>query len=288
MIFDSHDVRQLIASARVAPAEEAQESAIAARISEIAIGYLLNRRWQQASPSSKVANRLQEIRQRASLLLGSLPNVVTDQLSAEVRLRILARATEAEQRERCPRSLQQWLDDFTGGVTDLGAGAERFERAIHAIKDLQRWSAKAERLEMQRGNLRRKGRKVYAVAREIAGVPTLGWFSVGSRAGRFLSRTGQRTGRKSDDATQALIDELRAVWLEFWKRKPGASGDSAAHESGGPFVRFVRTFMRCLESKLHDRDLAADPGLGNVLRSSTQSIRKRIRAGAKTPRAARR
>lgn len=124
-------------------------------------------------------------------------------------------------------------------TTKVASGSERLRAAIDAVKDIAAWSKAAKFREATR-----KGRKV---------------------------------GHRGDKAMQRLIGNLYGVWLDFWGRIPGATTNAYTGEIGGPYIRFVLAFLRCLETKIPAKYSQANPGLGNALRASPSAIRERLR-----------
>ncbi len=91
-------------------------------------------------------------------------------------------------------------------------------------------------------------------------------------------RKGRRVGHQGDEAMQQLIGDLNGVWIDYWECLPGASHERTTGDIGGPCIRFVRAFLQCIERRVTDEDLRADPGLRVALRPSPEAIRERLQA----------
>ena len=88
-------------------------------------------------------------------------------------------------------------------------------------------------------------------------------------------------GTRADKAAQDLINGLGSVWWDHWGKKPGASLTklkSGKPVFNSPFIRFVRTYLRCLSFEFGDDRLSADPRIRKALDMTPQQIRERIRA----------
>lgn len=91
--------------------------------------------------------------------------------------------------------------------------------------------------------------------------------AINRESARIQPRRSAR--HRGDQAMQQLIGDLNGVWVDYWQEIPGTS-------TGGPYTRFVRAFLACVEDHLTAEDFAADRSLRNALRASAQAIRERV------------
>lgn len=114
---------------------------------------------------------------------------------------------------------------------DLASGIERPKATAAAIRDLLEWIRAADTLERRRSDKRR--------------------------------------GHTGDEAVQALIDGLAAVWTTHWCGDVSASRHPITGEARGPFIRFVVAFVDIVDAGVSDMSLAIDPGLARALKRVT-------------------
>ena len=128
----------------------------------------------------------------------------------------------------------------TPELTNLAEGSRRLRAATGAVKDIEVWSQ-------------------VAILRESEKIQGRRW-----------------RRHRGDEAMQNLIGDLNGVWIDYWQRLPGASRSDATGKIGGPYIRFVQTFLECLKEHLTEDDFIADRGLKGALSATPQAIRERI------------
>jgi hypothetical protein len=73
-------------------------------------------------------------------------------------------------------------------------------------------------------------------------------------------------GRRADEASQALVEELMWIWATEWRMRPHALVSERA--SGlviSEFVRFIQAYCAIVKRGLTDEELASDPSLKHAL-----------------------
>ena len=80
-----------------------------------------------------------------------------------------------------------------------------------------------------------------------------------------------------DEPMRQLISNLASLWKDVCKRPAGASTNQWTGEIGGPFVRFVQSFLEVLRESLDADDLQQDPELPADLSISPEIIRGILR-----------